>query len=258
MTKEKTPKPERRNRFDKTVEIELSVNELDKGINDIIDSKLKDDSLDLSNNESPQDGQIANNSDIEIEGIDSIENDSNTDSIEQTNMISPTEDSQSQQDTTLEQPEQVSTVETTTIIDGEFQNTTQIISSYTALSNLKSNDVISKMIKRTQDKDELSEKISMFPNKNKNEIVSMFIEEILKQREKEIRKKMLGYKKKKSKSFKESKETFSMPVRPEMKELLNLISLFSGSNKYIFFEDLIIRACQNFDFEKDFYDDENE
>ncbi len=155
--------------------------------------------------------------------------------------------------------EQVPTVEKTVVIDGQVQTQTDIVkSSYSQLSNLKSNEVISKIIKRTKEKDELAEFLHNFPNKNKNEIVDLFIDEILKQREKEVRRRMLGYTKKKPQSFKESKETFSMPVRPEMKQLLNIISLFSGSNKYIFFEDLIIRACRNFDFEKDFFDDELE
>lgn len=198
-------KPERRNRFDKQVDIEVTVSD--------IEEKIK--------TSKPPVKQITD------------------------------EQPEEKEESPKETPEQVTTTTKTTIKEGMVETETEILKQTTlaSLTNLKSNELVSKIVRRSKEKDELAEILDVFPNMTKNKIVSAFVEEIQKQREKEIRRKMMGFKNKKAKSFKESKDTFSMPVRPEMKELLKVISLFSGSNKYLFFEDFILRACQLFDFD---------
>lgn len=154
--------------------------------------------------------------------------------------------------TDVHQPDIIKTIETTTINKDSVVNDTQILPETIYSKLVKSNNLVAKAVRKKQkQKSELDEVFEVFQDMSRNEIVKLFTDDIIMKRDKDIRRKLLSYTKKKPNKFKDRMETFSMPVRPEMKTFLHIVGLFSGNAKYMLFEEIILKGIQQMDFDQD-------
>jgi uncharacterized protein (DUF433 family) len=115
--------------------------------------------------------------------------------------------------------------------------------------NIDTKTTVKHLIKKRRDNNKAQEILDLFPNMTVNQIVNHFIAAIEDARLKETQ---AAYNlSAKTKRFKDSRDTFSIPVRPEMKQLLDIIDYFYPINKYKLYEILLIEMLKAHDFDKD-------
>lgn len=138
------------------------------------------------------------------------------------------------------------------IINSDLVHTKEIVNTNTNIVSTDNNTVkstIKQLVKKRKASNKAQEILELFPDMTVNQIVQHFIKAIEDARLKEMHQAYnLNAKKK---SFKDTRDTFSVPVRPEMKQLLDIIDHFYSINKYKLYENLFLELFKSHDFDKD-------